>query len=291
MALIKCSECGKEISDKADVCMNCGNPIQKEIENQKKKNKKSYNELTKNEKKEVSKERFKNHPFDIVLIFLISFIILLTLFLPLYIYLPIVIVLLILEYIYVKSLEKKYYEEKMFFAKNKLVDTKKNKKSLFQTFLLIAFILCTIILIIEIFNNKNMIIRDVDIYKSDLTTDQYGFLIQKKLYLIDLIYLLIKTICLIFPCISFLYYYLCMNYNIKIKKIANVIVIIHIVIFVLFLIAMKNNDTNCIIHYAENCISLHKNIYFIAYNIITMLIELFTIKKLNKSIYEVATDF
>lgn len=40
MALIKCSECGKEISDKADVCMNCGNPIQKEIENQKKKTKK-----------------------------------------------------------------------------------------------------------------------------------------------------------------------------------------------------------------------------------------------------------
>ena len=203
MALIKCSECGKEISDKAEICVNCGNPIQKEIENQK----------------------------------------------------------------------------------------KKNKKSLFQTFLLIAFILCTIILIIEIFNNKNMIIRDVDIYKSNLTTDQYGFLKKKKLYLIDLIYLLIKTICLIFPCISFLYYYLCMNYNIKIKKIANVIVIIHIVIFVLFLIAMKNNDTNCIIHYAENCIRLHKNIYFIAYNIITMLIELFTIKKLNKSIYEVATDF
>lgn len=27
MALIKCSECGKEISDKATVCMNCGNPV------------------------------------------------------------------------------------------------------------------------------------------------------------------------------------------------------------------------------------------------------------------------
>lgn len=29
MALIKCSECGKEISDKANACMNCGCPIEK----------------------------------------------------------------------------------------------------------------------------------------------------------------------------------------------------------------------------------------------------------------------
>ncbi len=27
MALIKCPECGKEISDKASNCPNCGNPI------------------------------------------------------------------------------------------------------------------------------------------------------------------------------------------------------------------------------------------------------------------------
>jgi len=27
MALIKCSECGKEISDKASTCPHCGNPI------------------------------------------------------------------------------------------------------------------------------------------------------------------------------------------------------------------------------------------------------------------------
>ena len=30
MALIKCSECGKEISDKATNCPNCGCPIEKE---------------------------------------------------------------------------------------------------------------------------------------------------------------------------------------------------------------------------------------------------------------------
>lgn len=29
MALIKCKECGKEISDKAKVCPNCGAPLEK----------------------------------------------------------------------------------------------------------------------------------------------------------------------------------------------------------------------------------------------------------------------
>ena len=28
MALIKCIECGKEISDKAEMCPSCGNPVQ-----------------------------------------------------------------------------------------------------------------------------------------------------------------------------------------------------------------------------------------------------------------------
>ena len=32
MALIKCSECGKEISDKAESCPHCGNPISKKEE-------------------------------------------------------------------------------------------------------------------------------------------------------------------------------------------------------------------------------------------------------------------
>lgn len=30
MALIKCAECGKEISDKANACPNCGSPVEKE---------------------------------------------------------------------------------------------------------------------------------------------------------------------------------------------------------------------------------------------------------------------
>lgn len=50
MALIKCSECGKEISDKAEICVNCGNPIQKIYKEEKNKQRKSFNELSKQEK-------------------------------------------------------------------------------------------------------------------------------------------------------------------------------------------------------------------------------------------------
>lgn len=32
MALIKCVECGKEISELADACPHCGNPINKKIQ-------------------------------------------------------------------------------------------------------------------------------------------------------------------------------------------------------------------------------------------------------------------
>lgn len=32
MSLIKCPECGKEISDKATVCIHCGYPIKEETD-------------------------------------------------------------------------------------------------------------------------------------------------------------------------------------------------------------------------------------------------------------------
>ena len=51
MALIKCSECGKEISDKAKTCIHCGNPIYKE--KVKTMDKKEWKELTPNEKAKV----------------------------------------------------------------------------------------------------------------------------------------------------------------------------------------------------------------------------------------------
>lgn len=46
MALIKCPECGKQISDKATVCIGCGYPI-----NKKNKNKISTKSDTKYDKK------------------------------------------------------------------------------------------------------------------------------------------------------------------------------------------------------------------------------------------------
>lgn len=51
MALIKCKECGKEISDKAKVCVNCGNPIFQE--KVKTIQKKKWEELTKEEKNKI----------------------------------------------------------------------------------------------------------------------------------------------------------------------------------------------------------------------------------------------
>ena len=31
MALVKCTECGREISDKAEKCPNCGNPVERRV--------------------------------------------------------------------------------------------------------------------------------------------------------------------------------------------------------------------------------------------------------------------
>ena len=40
MALIQCSECGKEISDQISACPHCGYPVQKQTDENKGKNKK-----------------------------------------------------------------------------------------------------------------------------------------------------------------------------------------------------------------------------------------------------------
>ena len=55
MSLIKCSECGKEISDKAKTCIHCGNPIYKEkVQTMKKK---KLEELTQEEKDKICSYR------------------------------------------------------------------------------------------------------------------------------------------------------------------------------------------------------------------------------------------
>ena len=51
MALIKCSECGKEISDKATTCIHCGNPILQE--KVKTMNKKKWEDLNYEDKNKI----------------------------------------------------------------------------------------------------------------------------------------------------------------------------------------------------------------------------------------------
>ena len=59
MALIKCSECGKEISEKAKTCIHCGNPIFKE--KVKSMNKKKWEDLTDIEKRKIGSYRQTIH--------------------------------------------------------------------------------------------------------------------------------------------------------------------------------------------------------------------------------------
>ena len=54
MALIKCPECGKEVSDKASSCPNCGHPIEDQtVEVEEYSNKEIVNPLPKKSKKKV----------------------------------------------------------------------------------------------------------------------------------------------------------------------------------------------------------------------------------------------
>ena len=69
MALIKCNECGKEISDKAEFCIHCGYPIAKIKESksikQEKIDMKSWEELTQEEKRRVLHYRKVNDEYYI----------------------------------------------------------------------------------------------------------------------------------------------------------------------------------------------------------------------------------
>ena len=120
MALIKCNECGKEISDKADVCINCGNPIQKSI-----KYAKPFNELSKKEKKLVGSQAIKDTTYIIFNITIIIFVIFFIILFPSLLSLFVNMILIIIQVIVNNILVKKYYNENLFYA-NK--DIKKNKK-------------------------------------------------------------------------------------------------------------------------------------------------------------------
>lgn len=64
MSMIKCSECGKRISDKATVCVHCGNPL---------KNEKLDNSIN-DQKVKIKKNNKTNNILLIILILLIHLI-------------------------------------------------------------------------------------------------------------------------------------------------------------------------------------------------------------------------
>ena len=71
MAMIKCPECGNQVSDKAKACIHCGCPIS--IETRKKVKKKEWNELTTEERQSVMSYRRKIGQFPVVSIIIIVF--------------------------------------------------------------------------------------------------------------------------------------------------------------------------------------------------------------------------
>lgn len=62
MALIKCIECGKEISDKAERCIHCGCPITISVENNNQLN--SSDSVENNNQSDSSNSEENNHPSD-----------------------------------------------------------------------------------------------------------------------------------------------------------------------------------------------------------------------------------
>lgn len=56
MSLLKCPECGKEVSDKAGVCPNCGFPIEKKDEKEVNEMADNSEEITDKEKKLLKKD-------------------------------------------------------------------------------------------------------------------------------------------------------------------------------------------------------------------------------------------
>lgn len=69
MAMIKCKECGNEISDKAKTCVHCGCPIS--IETRKRVKKKEWNELTTKERLSVMSYRRKIGQYPVVFLIIL----------------------------------------------------------------------------------------------------------------------------------------------------------------------------------------------------------------------------
>ena len=76
MALIKCKECGKEISDAADSCPHCGFPLKQESNNDENITKKQMEEIVKDSEKRAYKDKTKKSISSCIVWIVIFFIIL-----------------------------------------------------------------------------------------------------------------------------------------------------------------------------------------------------------------------
>ena len=127
MALIKCSECGKEFSDKASACPKCACPIDEQTANikNKKKSVKDYSELTSLEKSSLRlymRSQGENSTTEIILMFLALACSLIGFFVGFWLlFLIIGMCLLVSAYVIYINNEKKYY-----YKHPESIDKKKN---------------------------------------------------------------------------------------------------------------------------------------------------------------------
>lgn len=250
MALIKCSECGKEISDKAEVCMNCGYPLQKVIREEKNKYKKPFNELSKKEKQLVSKQAVKDTTFIMINVAILILVIFVVILLPTLISLFINIPLLIIQVIVNKLLIKKYYNENLFFTDKEynikeqelsskkykiVIDNKERKdKTNYDILIIIVLIAITIYTIINITSRFNYFHWNTN------ATDKYGFLIPKYLNICDLMYNIAKILNYLIPCLELWLLFFYLKYKNKIfKKILKIIGISGCICLITFIAYLK----------------------------------------------------
>ena len=121
----KCNECGKEINDNDKVCSSCGCPIEEIKIKEKVKSKKPFEELSKEEKQLVyTKYRNKTDGKKLGLVIgLIAFIILLTFIMPIWLCFISLIALIVLVLNLDKKEAQSFYEENDFDFNNIKTDT------------------------------------------------------------------------------------------------------------------------------------------------------------------------
>lgn len=149
MALIKCKECQKEISDKAKVCIHCGCPIEEIELKEKLENKKKFNDLSKEQKQYVYLEYLKNQKeFTMAFSFgMLALIILLIFILPpaLFIFVDICLFVVLMQnvkYNAVKYYEKNVVDFDKMIIKSPIEKKKSKNKLVWKIILGISIFMC-----------------------------------------------------------------------------------------------------------------------------------------------------